>query len=161
VGYDITFFFGVSVGLFLGGLIMCVWNIPLHSYKRWKDEIIIKRIKYIINTIKHKKAFFMVEKQLLGGNTLSGYLHDIDKLFLYLLPLKINTIRKIHRKYSKHHVESIRKKNYVEMVIDWECARFTKPDKPLDAYDTLMKFYPQEKENVLPILKQLKLLWGE
>lgn len=31
-------------------------------------------------TVKHKKAFIMVEKQLLGKNTLRGYLHDIDKL---------------------------------------------------------------------------------
>jgi len=118
----------------------------------------IKRINNIISTIKHKKAFLIIEKKLLGKNTITGYLHDVDKLFLYLLPLKISTIRKIHRKYSRHHVESIRKKNYIEMVIDWECARFTKPDKPLDAYGTLMKFYPQEKENVLSILKQLKLL---
>ena len=27
------------------------------------------------------------------------------------------------------------------MVIDWECARFTKPDKPLNAYETYKKYY--------------------
>jgi len=64
----------------------------------------------------------------------------------------------MHRRYSRHHVESIRKKNYEEMVIDWECARFTKPDKPLNAYETMKKYYPEEEFNILPILKKLKLI---
>lgn len=40
----------------------------------------IDRIKY---TMKHRKAFRAVEKQLLGHNTIRGYLHDLDKVFLY------------------------------------------------------------------------------
>jgi hypothetical protein len=67
-------------------------------------------IKYIKYTWKHKRAFLQVEKQLLGRNTISGYLHDVDKIFLYLLPLKKEAVQKIHRKLSKHHVESPRKK---------------------------------------------------
>ena len=30
---------------------------------------------------------------------------------------------------------------WTEAVVDWECARFTKPDKPLNAYDTYLKYY--------------------
>lgn len=41
------------------------------------------------------------------------------------------------------------------MVIDWECARYTKPDKPLNAYDTLYHLYPQLESKILPILKEL------
>lgn len=40
------------------------------------------RIKY---TLKHRKAFRAVEKQLLGHNTIRGYLHDLDKVFLYMV----------------------------------------------------------------------------
>ena len=115
-------------------------------------------LKLIFYTWNHKKAFLKVEKQLLGKNTISGYLHDVDKLILYLLPLNKKTIRNIHRKYSRHHIESKRKKNYLEMVIDWECARYTKIDKPLNAYETLMKYYPEEVNNILPILKEMKLI---
>lgn len=43
------------------------------------------------------------------------------------------------------------------MVIDWECARYTKPDKPLNAYDTLYKYYPELEDKILPILKELKI----
>ena len=31
------------------------------------------------------------------------------------------------------------KLDYMEMILDWESARYTKPDKPLNAYDTLYK----------------------
>jgi len=44
------------------------------------------------------------------------------------------------------------------MIIDWECARFTKYDKPLNAYETMTKYYPEEIENILPILKKIKLI---
>lgn len=47
--------------------------------------------------------------------------------------------------------------DFVQMVIDWECARFTKPDKPLNAYDTLYKFYPHLEKKILPILKKFNL----
>lgn len=83
----------------------------------------IDRIKY---TMKHRKAFRAVEKQLLGHNTIRGYLHDLDKVFLY-------------------------------MVIDWECAKLTKPDKQMNARETLDKLYPKLKDKVLPVIEELGL----
>ena len=41
------------------------------------------------------------------------------------------------------------------MVLDWESARYTKPDKPLNAYDTLVNYYPQMTDVILPILEQM------
>ena len=40
------------------------------------------KIKY---TLKHRKAFRIIERQLLGHNTIRGYLHDLDKIFLYMI----------------------------------------------------------------------------
>lgn len=74
--------------------------------------------------MKHRKAFRAVEKQLLGHNTIRGYLHDLD---------------------------------YVQMVIDWECARLTKPDKQMNARETLDKLYPELKDKVLPVIEELGL----
>lgn len=31
--------------------------------------------------------------------------------------------------------------NKIEAAIDWESARFTKPNKPLNAYETWQKYY--------------------
>ncbi len=42
------------------------------------------------------------------------------------------------------------------MALDWESARYTKEDKPLNAYDTLCKYYPELEKQILPILKE----WG-
>lgn len=96
------------------------------------------RIKY---TLKHRKAFRAVEKQLLGHNTIRGYLHDLDKVFL-----------------SRHHTLKARTHaDYVQMVIDWECARLTKPDKQMNARETLDKLYPKLKDKVLPVIEELGL----
>ena len=43
-----------------------------------------QRFEKIVYTLMHKKAYLEVEKKLRGKNTLRGYLHDIDKPFLYM-----------------------------------------------------------------------------
>ncbi len=117
----------------------------------------MNRLDYVKYTLLHRKAFRQVEKELLGKVSLRGYLHDLDKVFLYPL-LGKNLTSKLHRKFARHHKNSAKiLADYKEMVIDWECARYTKPDKPLNAYDTLYKYYPELEENILPILKWLKI----
>lgn len=114
----------------------------------------IESIKY---TLEHRNAFLLLEKQLLEKNTIRGYLHDLDKVFLKIFFDK-EFVHKLHRKYSRHHINKAHTYNdYVQMVIDWECARFTKPDKPLNARGTLNKFYPELKDDILPILEELGL----
>ena len=112
------------------------------------------KIRY---SLEHRKAFLDVEKKLLGKNTIRGYLHDVDKIILYhFLPTEF--VHTCHQWWSKHHERRAKTHDdFVQMVIDWECARFTKPDKPLDAYDTLYKFYPHMDDKILPILKELNI----
>ena len=118
----------------------------------------ISEIKRNVNyTWRHKKAFLKVEKELFGKNTLRGYLHDVDKLFLYLF-LSKETTSNIHRRIARHHVDEMSSlEDYKQAMVDWECARYTKPDKPLNAYDTLYKFYPHLEKEILPILKEFNL----
>lgn len=116
-----------------------------------------KRFDTIDYTWQHKKAFLRVEKQLLGYNTIRGYMHDLDKIFLKIF-LNSKTVHNIHRRHSRHHeLKAHTKEDYVQMIIDWECARFTKPDKPLNARETLYRFYPELKDKIEPILDELKL----
>lgn len=118
-----------------------------------------KRYKKIAYTLKHKKAFLKVEKQLRGKNTLRGYFHDIDKPFMYLaLWIRVEDVSKIHRQNSYHHLENNLDKtreDLIDMIIDWECARLTKPDKPLNAYQTLMRYYPEYQKDFIPLIKEL------
>ena len=60
------------------------------------------------------------------------------------------TVKDIHRSISTHHDNDLEKTDidWIEMLLDWESARYTKEDKPLNAYDTLIKFYPHLKDKL-------------
>lgn len=112
------------------------------------------RIHY---TLAHRKAFRKVEKQLLGHNTIRGFLHDLDKVFLYMV-FEYKKVHDFHRKHSRHHMlKAHTHADYVQAVIDWECSRFTKPDKPLNARETLEKYYPEHASKILPVIQELGL----
>lgn len=115
------------------------------------------RIIEIKNIQKHRKEVQRIAKE----KGLSFPFHDFVKMInVFIFGDKIAT--KLHRKFSNHHVHMSKiriyytdyPKNYSkvlpngrfiknkeEAAIDWESARFTKPDKPLDAYDTWKKYY--------------------
>jgi hypothetical protein len=108
----------------------------------------IEHIKY---TIAHKKQFLVTEKELLGYNTIHGYLHDVDKILMYLFTGKKHekAISKFHRKHSSHHAENTKIKkrmDYIQMIIDWECSRYTKPDKQLTPRQVLSECFPELKK---------------
>lgn len=109
------------------------------------------RIIEIKNIQKHRKEVQRIAKE----KGLSFPFHDFVKMInVFIFGDKIAT--KLHRKFSNHHAhmryiritydEGLKIytrfiKNKEEAAIDWESARFTKPDKPLDAYDTWRKYY--------------------
>ena len=93
--------------------------------------------KHIFYTLKHYFAFMKLQKTLLGYYKYK--FHDLDKVLMYIfLPfLGTDKIKKIHQKYNAHHIKYTKYlPNYEEAIIDWECARFTKKDKPLTARQT-------------------------
>ena len=119
----------------------------------------MKNKDYIEYTYKHRKIviylakkYFKTNKELLE----KVKLHDLDKLFMYLFYEK-ESASDIHRDMNFHHQNKLPKSelDYMEMVLDWESARYTKPDKPLNAYDTLVKYYPEMENEILPILKSI------
>ena len=115
------------------------------------------RIAEIKNIQKHRREVQRIAKE-------KGYsfpFHDFVKMInVFIFGDKIAT--KLHRKFSGHHAQSeiylfciVKEnswvypkyktqrdiKNKIEAAIDWESARFTKPEKPLDAYETWKKYY--------------------
>ena len=121
----------------------------------------MKNFEHIKYTYKHRKIVMRLAEKYFNDN--SEVLeqvkqHDLDKLYLYLFYDK-KTVSRIHREQSSHHENDLEKTylDYVEMVLDWESARYTKPDKPLNAYDTLVKFYPGMTDVILPILQEMKI----
>ena len=121
----------------------------------------MNNFEHIEYTYKHRKiVIYLAEKYFKNNVELLKQiqLHDLDKLYLYLFYNK-KDVSKMHRNLTKHHENEIEKNtlDYIEMVLDWESARYTKPDKPLNAYDTLYKYYPEMEKEILPILQQIKL----
>lgn len=105
-------------------------------------------------TLEHKLAFLEREHYLTGCNTLSGWLHDSDKLFLYAVPwLDEKQIQKFHRTHQTHHVDCPQStaEQLIQTYIDWDCAVLTKPDKPLNAFATLIHFYRDKLPLMLPV----------
>lgn len=116
------------------------------------------QIKY---TLDHRKAFRKVEMKLLNESfpSMRACLHDLDKVFLYLVFPK-KKAHMIHRAHANHHIkgkDNLTKQDYIEAIIDWECARFIKADKPLNAFDTLYKYYPEYAPIMIPIMSELGL----
>lgn len=108
----------------------------------------------------HRAAYRAVERQLLGRVTLNGVFHDLDKFLLYLFGLPTETAHAIHKRLSSHHVKNGRIKNPVGAVIDWECARYTKPDMQSTAFEYYKKTFPKGLPFIEETLKKLGL-WGK
>ena len=88
-------------------------------------------------TFAHWSAYQMTALNL-GCWKFRFLFHDIDKPIMKMLGFKYETIRKWHRKHSKHHLsyKNIDKIDWFGVVIDWECSGYTKLDAPLNARQT-------------------------
>lgn len=84
--------------------------------------------------------------------------HDWEKPWLQLV-FSHKKVSKWHRKWSRHHVEYVfpNHYDYLGMIIDWECASLTKSDKPLNARQTMDKYYPQLQSKINLLLKKMGL----
>lgn len=114
------------------------------------------QLKAAAYTYRHKQAYLRVEKELLGKNTFSGYVHDTNKLVMYLCMIPVKLAHKIHRKLSPHHVKNGKVRNPIHAVIDWESARYTKSDKTLTAREVYETLYPKV-EGIKEVLQRFGL----
>ena len=111
-------------------------------------------------TYLHRQAIFNVAKSLNIDPT-PYLLHDTEKYFMYLW-MEENMTRGCHRLLNKHHYynlgPALNKEILIEMMLDWESARFSKTDKPLNAYETLIKWMPHViYEPMIEVLKEYGL----
>ena len=120
----------------------------------------MKNFDKLVYTYKHRKILNFLAKKYFDDPKVLERLkhHDMDKMYLLLFYEK-KDIESYHKSMSSHHDNDIKKTelDYIEMVLDWESARYTKDDKPFNAYDTMCKFYPHLEKELLPILKKIGL----
>lgn len=122
----------------------------------------INNFDWCVYTYRHRRAFVYVVDRLIQDSELKeemlrrAKVHDMDKMLMYLF-LDQHESQNRHVEQQPHHLECQKDKTYydlVETVIDYECAPYTKPDKPLNAYDFTnklleMKLITQETANSL------------
>ena len=115
----------------------------------------IKNLDYIKYTYLHRKSliYYINTNKYLSDEERENLLqrakvHDMDKMTLYLFWDKKDASN-YHRTHNGHHVFEYIKRGFtpdkfdiLESIFDYECAALTKPDKPLNAFDTLRAHYP-------------------
>ena len=123
-------------------------------------------------TLRHKIAIMALSYEFLGYVSKRIMLHDTEKLALYSI-VDTKEGRNLHVKHSIHHhgnfnhfVDQDVKNdfyidNLMEAILDYECARYTKPDKPLNAYQTIMKYFPDDYEYSKKLLVRFWLNFPE
>jgi hypothetical protein len=101
---------------------------------RWTD---------FVEVMAHKRAFLQVRRgnSVLRANVsfTRALLHDTGKALNVLL-LGDRLATAVHRRVAGHHNFRCQADLW-EALVDWECARFTKPSKPLNARQTWLKYY--------------------
>lgn len=113
----------------------------------------------------HWRAFNLTA-MLLGVWHPRFLFHDIEKPFLMFIWRDYPRVKEFHRTHARHHWKYKGKRgyDYLGMVIDWECSRFSKSAAPLNAYETWCNDLVQQKEHtdelinkIYPILQELHL----
>lgn len=112
----------------------------------------MKNFEWCVYTYKHRIAFeYVARKHIKDEELLEKMLkrrkyHDLDKQLMYQF-LDWKTCIDYHVMHEPHHLDNDMDKSFedlVETVIDFESAPYTKPDKPLNAYDFVHKLVEWE-----------------
>ena len=103
----------------------------------------MKNLDWCIYTYRHRRAFGYCVRKYIHDPALReemlrrAEVHDMDKMIMYLF-MDQKEAQEMHVRTKPHHLENSLPRtyeDYVETVMDYECAPYTKPDKPLNAYD--------------------------
>ncbi len=102
-----------------------------------------ERWNHIKYTWNHKMAIYRLWRMEDTGVALfTVIMHDLDKMIMYPFLGKKLT-KKYHNKYAHHH-NCKKLSHFLEKYLDCASARYTKPDKPMDAIETFEKIYPAD-----------------
>ena len=114
--------------------------------------------EHMIYTLRHKIAIMALHYEYFGNVSKRITLHDTEKLVLYE-HMDTKTAHCYHKNHSIHHQGNFQNinTNKIECVLDYECARYTKPDKPLNARATIDNFYPKSYPVLKDVLDELNI----
>ena len=128
----------------------------------------MRNLEHCAYTYRHRQAMKYVLNKIIDDEYLKQKMtpkiesHDIDKLIMYQVMDKAEASA-IHKNLAKHHMTNDTPKDWydkLEAILDYEASGYTKPDKPLNAYDTIMQYrnkglFVQRCDELLGICKIL------
>lgn len=99
---------------------------------------------------------FQMTATVLGVWKFKYLFHDWYKPWLKMFGIPYYKIQKYHRTHSNHHLEWLDNHNpneidWIALIIDWECSRFTKESSPRTARE--------EMNNVMLNATDSYLIW--
>lgn len=117
-------------------------------------------------TLRHKIAIMALSYEFFGYVSKRIMFHDMEKLALYSM-VGTKEGHNLHVQYSIHHHGNFDcfaerdttsyHDNLMEAILDYECARYTKPDKPLNAYKTILNYFPDDYKDLKEYLVRFGL----
>lgn len=123
-------------------IVYLIWLFIVFMYnpKNYIDDF-KKVFNKIVYVCKHKKAYIMIMKKYKPYRiTLRGLFHDSDKLMILIFMIvfcpsitSLESVSNFHKERSHHHQKAASDKDFYYQIIDYECARYTKLDKPMSA----------------------------
>ena len=134
----------------------------------------MKNLKWCKYTYLHRRAFEYCVDKLIRDPALReemmrrAKVHDMDKMVMYL-SMDQKEAQEKHTMTQPHHLENKLPKTHddlVEAVIDYECAPYTKPDKPLNAFDFVnllvdwKALTPEQGKALIAIMEELGIAYS-
>lgn len=119
-------------------------------------------------TFCHRQAFryvldtFFADSPCYDELSYRADIHDLDKA-VYLTIGDKKKASAYHRSTNSHHMENDLPKSEADLyeaIIDYECAGYTKDDKPLNAYDTIMQYNKPHGDEMILILEQYGMAYS-
>lgn len=137
---------------------------PLDVYELVEQPI--PNFEKIYYTFMHRRAFRYVLESIFAD--LDSYdeldyradIHDLDKCLYLALGGEKHEASAYHRANASHHMEtntSPSEYDLIEAVIDYECAGYTKADKPLNAYDTVIQWSKPHAGELIDVMKEFDM----
>ena len=113
----------------------------------------MRNFDYCEYTYRHRRAIEYLIDKIFDDGPLKEAMkrraiaHDVDKLVMYQMMDKEEASR-WHTQTARHHMTNGAPKTMydkLEAILDYESAAYTKPDKPLNAFDTINMLFNKGK----------------
>lgn len=114
-------------------------------------------------TFAHRRAFRFVldtyfpDHPMYDDLDYRAEMHDLDKCLYIALGGDPKAASAYHRMTNPHHMEGNANPTELDMteaIIDYECAGFTKADKPLNAYDTVIQWGKPHGDELVELMER-------